>query len=718
MARARSPSLIGRQRGAMSVTMLLLMIGLVTMLGLVEIGYLYWAKRDAQKVADLSAIAGAQRLDLCNASYSSNEAARINAMDENAFPGQLQIHCGNWNAAHAAADHFVQGASEGNPLNAVRVIASRSVIPFFGQNASLPTVSAQAVAKRSAPMAVFSVGSQLLRVEGDAPLGSVLKLVGVDLDSTALLDYNGLTNVSITPAGLLHALKIDVKADMTIADFNQLLAINEVTLGRLLEATATVIGRDGFASAELRLLQKLQGDLGAKVDLGSLMIKLGSNTQGGGLFAEIISPDPSADNALQANVNVLDLLTAGISVAADGNAIKADNVGLEGLRVTAGLIEPASIAIGGVGARAYNAQVRLFADIDTNKLPALGGLLGALQTRLQLPLYVDATNAMGTLTELQCSTSPATATIKVESSVLRACVGRVNEADRFSKANVCEDGLQNERLLTLLGIPLVTTQLNVNALKEEQTVTLQAGETVSTRVNQLQLGDTVAELVGKLLGVLSGILTPGDTSNSPSKTADALAERFFTAANPGSGPYNVDRTINLLEHGSENLGIEGLGTWNIEKGVPHPCALLITCYEDGTVWESYRASVTGEGNGLLGGVLNLLGITNCNGLINALLRYNDCLKTNLSAYLQTAPADLLESNGTTVTIPPTGGGCTGLLCAALKPVIDLALNLLKPILNGIGDLLSNLLTNLLGLELGRTDVHVQSIQCGGAQLVY
>jgi len=40
------------------------------------------------------------------------------------------------------------------------------------------------------------------------------------------------------------------------------------------------------------------------------------------------------------------------------------------------------------------------------------------------------------------------------------------------------------------------------------------------------------------------------------------------------------------------------------------------------------------------------------------------------------------------------------------------------VLNGIGTLLTTTLANVLGLELGRTDVHVQSIQCNSAQLVY
>lgn len=717
MSRRQPPSHPYRLRGAMSVTVLLLMIGLVSMLGLVEIGYLYWAKRDAQKVADLSAIAGAQRLDLCTADFADNSAARANAMAGNGFAGQIAIQCGNWNEAHTADDHFLPGAAPATPLNAVRVVTRRSVLPFFGANASLPTVSARAVAKRAAPVAVFSVGSQLLRVNGDTPLGSVLDLVGVNLDATTLLGYNGLSNVSVTPGGLLRALGIPVDASISVGDFNALLALHEVTLGQLLDATASLISRSGVAHADLALLRSA---LGTKLDLDRLTVQLGSNDTASGLFARIVSPDPSADNALQADVNVLDLLTAGITIAADGSFLKADNVGVDGLGVTAALIEPPSIAIGGVGARAYNAQVRLFADIDTNKLPLVGPVLGALGTRLQLPLYVDATNAMGTLTSLQCSAVPATASIRVESSVLRACVGRVSEADRFSKANVCEAGLQNERLLTLLGVPLVTSQITVNALQEQQTVTLQAGEIQSTRVNQLRLGDTVADLVGKLLDVLAGIVTPGSTSNSPSKTADALAQRFLAAANPGTGMYNVDRTIALLQHGSAEQGIEGLGSWNIVKGVPNPCGLLGlgTCYEDGTVWESYRASVTGQGNGLLGGVLGVLGLTNCNGLVNALLRYNDCMKSNLSSYLQTAPPNLLESNGTTVTLPTTGNGCSGLLCVVLKPAVDLALDLLRPVLNGIGGLLSNVLSSALGLEAGRTDVHVQSIQCGGAQLVY
>src|ERR1700754_1542536 len=128
------------QGGSMSITMLLLLLGLVAMLGLAEIGYLYWAKRDTQKVADLAAIAGAQRLDKCAADNSDNSQARGNAVTDNHFPsdGTLTIACGNWSPSHPADGHFV-AATASDPVNAVRVVAERPVVPFLGLSGALPT---------------------------------------------------------------------------------------------------------------------------------------------------------------------------------------------------------------------------------------------------------------------------------------------------------------------------------------------------------------------------------------------------------------------------------------------------------------------------------------------------------------------------------------------------------------------------------------------------
>ncbi len=467
MRRARQFS-FSRPRGGMSVTMMLVMLALLAMLGLVEIGYLFWAKRDAQKVADLAALAGAQRLELCTADNSDNSAARQNALAQNRFAGTLQIRCGNWSASRSTGNRFVASVDASNPRNAVQVIAERSVLPFFGQNASLPTVSVQAVARRAEPTAVFAVGSQLLRTNGDSVLLSTLRLVGLDVTNATVLSYDGLAQANVTPSGLLKALNIPVSANLSVADFNRLLSVNRVSLAQLVDATATVVGRDSTVGAQLRALSDL---VATQLDINKLNIVLGSQSGGGGLFAEVVSPDGTVGSALESQINVLNLINTAISIANDGNGVAVKGLDLLGIRIQAGVVEPPSIAIGGVGSRAYNAQVRLLADVDSNNLFALGPLLNLLGTRLHLPLHVDIANGMGTLTGIQCGASPPRATIQVDASVLRACVGNVDPAQRFSKANVCDATLQNEQLLKLLGQPLINDRITLPALTSSQNLT-------------------------------------------------------------------------------------------------------------------------------------------------------------------------------------------------------------------------------------------------------
>ncbi|KRG51934.1 TadG family pilus assembly protein [Stenotrophomonas beteli] len=706
-----------RPRGGMSVTMMLVMLAMLAMLGLIEIGYLFWAKRDAQKVADLAALAGAQRLELCSADNSDNSAARQSAVTQNGFAGTLQIRCGNWSASRGTGNRFAATVDASNPRNAVQVVAERSVLPFFGQNTSLPTVSVEAVARRSEPTAVFAVGSQLLRTKGDALLLSTLRMVGLDVSNATVLSYDGLAQANVTPSGLLKALNIPVTANLSVADFNRLLSVNKISLAQLVDATATVVGRDTTVGLQLRALSDL---VATQLDINKLNIVLGSQSGGGGLFAEVVSPDGTVGSALESQINVLNLVTTAISIANAGNAVTVQGLNLLGINVQAGVVEPPSIAMGGVGTRAYNAQVRLMVDVDSNNLFALGPLLNLLGTRLHLPVHVDVANAMGTLTGIQCGASPPKATIQVDSSVLRACVGNVAAAQRFSKSNVCDATLQNEQLLKLLGQPLITDRITLPALTSTQSLTLAAGETGSTQINPLALGNAVSDLVNELLRVLSGMLSSPQQGMSANDTAKALADRYLQAAFPSGGRYNVDQVIPLLRDGDASRNLAPLGNWTVKNGVPKPCLLgLTTCWEDGSVWTGYRTTVTGQGLGLLDGLLgSLVGgllINRCDSLLGNLIDYNGCVRNNLASYIQTAPAGFLDgSAGSGVTSPGGTVSCSGLLCTLLKPVLAA----LKPVLNNVGTLLTNLLADVLGLELGRTDVNVQSIQCSAAQLVY
>lgn len=706
-----------RPRGGMSVTMMLVMLALLAMLGLIEIGYLFWAKRDAQKVADLAALAGAQRLELCTSDNSDNSAARQSAVTQNRFAGTVQIRCGNWSATRSTSNRFVTTIDASNPRNAVQVVAQRSVLPFFGQNTGLPTVSVEAVARRSEPTAVFAVGSQLLRTNGDSVLLSTLRLVGLDVTNATVLSYDGLAQANITPSGLLKALNIPVSANLSVADFNRLLSVNKISLAQLVDATATVVGRDSTVGVQLRALSDL---VATQLDINKLNIVLGSQSGGGGLFAEVVSPDGTIGSALETKVNVLNLISTAISIANDGNGVAVKGLDLLGINIQAGVVEPPSIAIGGVGTRAYNAQVRLMVDVDSNNLFAVGPLLNLLGTRLHLPLHVDVANAMGTLTGIQCGASPQKATIRVDSSVLRACVGNVDPAQRFSRSNVCDDTLKNEQLLKLLGQPLINDRITLPALTSSQNLTLAAGETASNRINPLAVGNAVSDLVNELLRVLSGMLSSPKQGMSANDTAKALADRYLQAAFPTGGRYNVDQVIPLLRDGDPARNLAPLGNWTVKNGVPKPCLLgLTTCWEDGSVWTGYKTTVTGQGLGLLDGLLgSLVGgllINRCDSLLGNLIDYNGCVRNNLASYIQTAPAGFLDgTGGTGVTNPDGSVSCSGLLCTLLKPI----LTALRLVLNSVGTLLTNLLASVLGLELGRTDVNVQSIQCSAAQLVY
>ncbi len=707
-----------RPRGGMSITMMLVMLALLAMLGLIEIGYLFWAKRDAQKVADLAALAGAQRLELCTSDNSDNSAARQSALTQNKFAGSLQIRCGNWSASRGTANRFVTTIDASNPRNAVQVVAERSVLPFFGQNTSLPTVSVQAVARRSEPTAVFAVGSQLLRTRGDSLLMSTLRLIGLDVTNATVLSYDGLAQANITPSGLLKALNIPVSANLSVADFNRLLAVNKISLAQLVDATATVVGRNTTVGVQLRALSDL---VATRLDITKLNIALGSESGGGGLFAEVISPDGTAGSALESKISVLNLISTAISIANEGNGIAVEGLNLLGINVQAGVVEPPSIAIGGVGSRAYNAQVRLMVDVDSNNLFALGPLLQLLGTQLHLPLHVDVANAMGTLTGIQCGASPPKATIQVDSSVLRACVGKVDPAQRFSKNNFCDNTLQNEQLLKLLGKPLITNKIALPALTSSQNLTLAAGESGSTQINPLALGNAVSDLVSELLRVLAGMLSSPQQGMSANDTAKALADRYLQATFPPNTRYDVNKLIPLLRDGDPSRQLAPLNSWTVPDGLPYACGLLnlATCHKDGQVWDAFKVTVTGQGLGVLDGLLgSLVGgllINRCDSLLGNLLDYNGCVRNNLASYIQTAPAGFLDgTGGSGVTNPDGSVSCSGLLCTLLKPILAA----LRPVLNSVGSLLTNLLASVLGLELGRTDVNVQSIQCSAAQLVY
>lgn len=425
------------QRGSMSIAMILMLIGLVGMLGLVEVGYLYWAKRDTQKVADLAALAGAQRLQDCAADNAGNSAAYGNATTDNGFRGTLTITCGHWDPSISGDQHFVT-ASETMPRNAVRVVATRPLVPFLGF-ASFSGIGATAIAAhRGDPIAAFSVGSRLLGLSPTGPLNQLLEsTLGTSL-GLKLLSYEGVANSNISLLGLKDLLHLDAGTVDEVLN-------TQVGIGDLLDATVQLLGQgEDSANIDLNLVQQQVAAI--KAQLGNIPISLGDI-----LNVNVDSTDPNT--ALNVDVNAGDLLNAALQAANGKNAValQALNLNLLGLaaaNLSLTIVEPPKIGIGRAGYNsdgtpmtvAHTAQVRLKLDISLLQSVKGNGTLLNLglasvslpsQALSNIPLNLELVPAEAWLDSLKCHIPNASgvseniATIDAQPGAVNAFLGRL-----------------------------------------------------------------------------------------------------------------------------------------------------------------------------------------------------------------------------------------------------------------------------------------------------
>lgn len=681
------------------MALLIMLLSLVAMLGLVEVGYLYWAKRDTQKVADLAALAGAQRLETCASDGSNNTAAHDNATIENGFTHDLTITCGAWDPVANAAvkDHFISAAS--GTVNAVKVIAHRPMLPLLGFVGTLPDVSAEAVAAGTQPVAVFSVGSTLVSVSGASPLGQLLKGVGLNIPEASLVGYAGIANATVTPSGLLKALNVEVPANITVGGLNTLLSttVSAHALIDVLNAAVTAAGQTQLLSANATLVNAITAQLGTApgtVTLGS------SGATPTGLFAQIVAPDTAAQSALNAKVNLLQFISAAAGVATGQHAISIPNanVSLPPVSVAAAVavIEPPAIGIGGVGTQAFTSQVRAFTEVklSTASIPIVGGLVsGLVNISLDIPIAVDLVNAQATLTDLCNPVGTSTATIAVNSSVLKTCVGSVTQANAFSSKGSCDQiaGFGDKTLLNVkvgsTQLANVTTHFTLTALTANGTGTFAVGDTKNLPANgtALNIGTTVGNVMTALTTVLLGT-TVGTNTGSISQNLATDLWNANVASRTGLTPNLTQLSAALAQLQGSTTQL-GSFLQNTSSDVTTILASTLTLNLGGVV--------SGAGS-LVGGVLNLVGnVLNDVGCIAA---SGSCIAVIKSAMDGNAPSGV--ANG-------------------LIGVLGFVLQTLQGPLNQLGSqVLTPILTNTLGVSIGVSTVNLQSLQCHGVQLVY
>lgn len=672
-----------KQRGATLIfTVLFMMLAVLSLALVVDTGRLYVEKRNLQRIADIAALEIASR---GGCALDTAQAIAVEAAARNQFVGsesqRITARCG-YITVENQLRVFTESASDDQ---AVEAEVSRDVpasLIVGGAFRDRIRMSARATALRSAPTTVFRIGSKLINTNPAAPLMSLVKLVGLNLDDTLIGSYGGLANIRVTPSGLLNALGIPVAANITAAGLNELLAVNTLSVGDVLDAVVTVAGQDGLLGANVQLLNAIEAGLG----IDDLQIQLGTDpsiNSTPGLFAVVDTVSASASSALDVGVDALGLVTTALGIATKEQGIKLDLGGnniLTGLKAGLRVVEPQSIGVGGVGTTANNAQVRLNIDLNTNN--GLTGILQLLGTSIKLPITIDTVQAVGTVTEINCQASPRTATIRVDSAVANACLGKIAPSAMWSTKEVCASSLQDETFVRLLGINILRGQVELPVLAATpEFVTLEVGETKSTSANTLAIGTLLGDLLDELLDLLGN----SDFASEPLSESDAtqIADTYLSLPElspTGSGGSYTNTNLNSLQNRLDNDGLN----WD------RPGFLGLFNDRMLTQW---RSSV-GFG---------------CN--ISFTSRYrSECVRDKLIDSLQTdaAPGFLGALLGGLL-----GSVVKPLLGAVLSPVIDL----LSGLLNSIGSLLSNILSNIVGVDLGRSDVTLDSLSCGAPELV-
>lgn len=751
------------QRGSIIIPMVgVIFVGLV-LLGSVHLGYLFYMKRELQNAADNAAQAGALELALSDCSSAKTVAATL---AHRAVGGvNATIECGRWNEQAASAEQAFESPVT-NP-NAVRVQLSQiyaSTVPFMDET----TLFAEAVAAQGGGIATFSVGPQLLSLNEDQNglLPLLLKGVGLDPNIT-VLDHTGLANVHLTPAGLLKELGIEVPADITLGALHQLLDTGlgaSVAFLDILDASIRLIESQGGPQIiNQEVLSALHNSLNAMPNNDTLVDLFGSESSHyPNLFSIAgLEQTPSFNNysqlaGLNANLNLESILGVGLALAG-----RAEAIGLEvdlssnplsnlvSASIKVGIIEPPTIAIGGVGTQAHSANIRVFIHLclglgNCNQPDSSSRFLNL---KLDLPIVLEVMNATGTLQKVCTPTSGSSlADIAIQSEVAGICIGNfgfdagAGQTNPFSYQNSCSDLItQNpnqlkKQILDVNVLGLLNLELNealaVPALANQEPLPIASftnpdlPQTIAVDTQPLSnIGSTVQHLLDVVLAqLLGGLLQSPSLNNNPSGiTADLVQKEYWPKA---------------VESANCNATAEGLSGRNCRRDALNEALTLIkndmenlserlTLLQDKTVL------------GALGGTLGSLLTLDLVGVVGGLLNTVDNLLSGVLGLIG-LPTESSQCIGTSVLGIPTSfgteAGCISYLESTINDqnsagnpplqILNIVISLLDllgiwDILDLLGAVVEDLLQNITGIKLGTVDTTLYHIDCKpNVRLVY
>lgn len=370
------------QRGAVMVmTVPVVLLSFVAAALSVDIGRQVLEKRADQSVADLAALDAARAVGgfppatPAAALAGAAQTAAVASAGRNGF-GSDPTHAVTalLGSVDPATNTFVPTGT-----SAVQVTIASAIDYVFSPGTK--SVSARAVALVGSPEAAFSVGSTLSSLDTKKSGLDPILSTWLGSGSLALVSYDGLAGANLKLSSLqgeLLRMGLDVGTTQKLLDA-------DLTLAQLLTATAQALGQDGEPTARTEVEDLINASITT-----STTLKLGR-------FIKI--QQPTSDAALEAAVNVFQLVTSSAQVASSSSFVDVPLTGITvpgvtGVTLKVKVIEPAQIGIGPVGTTADTSQValRLTADVP----------LGALQPTAAVTLDYTSANALATLTELRC----------------------------------------------------------------------------------------------------------------------------------------------------------------------------------------------------------------------------------------------------------------------------------------------------------------------------
>jgi uncharacterized membrane protein len=407
-----------RQRGV-TILVAALCLGLVVVAaGAIDIGNLYFARREMQRTADMAATAGAQTVSNGGACASATTSAQNNAVSGNGLStsATVTVVCGRWDpSANSGQSYF---STSGSPMNAVQVTVSETVPYFFlGPARVVQAVStAEATNIRS-----FSLTSSVATLSGGLVNGLLNSLLGTNLN-LSVVSYQGLATTQIKLG--------DLAAAIGVGSMTQLLNTN-ISLPNLVSAMIAAAGKSTLVGATA--ITDL-GTIQAAIP-GGLQVALGNTTSTNGLLAVALD-DPQA--AVSATVNALDVLMAAAEIAHGNSAFNLNTAlnlsPLANISAQAKIIQPPVIAVGEAGTyangtyrtSAHSAQVQVY--LNVNLLNVSLGVLGislVSLNALNLPVYIEAGGGTAVLQSTVCTSQQATSqsTIVATSDPAALCIG-------------------------------------------------------------------------------------------------------------------------------------------------------------------------------------------------------------------------------------------------------------------------------------------------------